>query len=266
MSDTRPGAHTHSPAHRPPSAVHVVAAVGPEAEGMPDPGVPTARPGRALGDVVEALATGAPDDLVVVVPLSFGRSPAVVADCSRTLRDLRPRLGPGRLALTDPFGDASMLVTGLRSALRRHPDAEGALVMSPGIDPFADAELFRVARLARQYGRPALVEVAFDGGVEPDPDLAGGLARLTALGVARPVIVPATLAPAPVTGHGLPGEGIALFGPAVVRSVLDTRAAEAVHRLEHGRDGIDAALEAEDGHGYAHSHVAADGTVYTHSH
>ena len=39
-------------------------------------------------------------------------------------------------------------------------------------DPFADAELFRRARLARQYGAPRLVEVAFDGGADPDPDLA----------------------------------------------------------------------------------------------
>ncbi|MBB1031798.1 hypothetical protein G6027_13055, partial [Dietzia sp. SLG310A2-38A2] len=78
--------------------------------------------------------------------------------------------------------------------------------------------------------------------------------------------------PAPVTGRDLPGEGEYLLGPAVLRSVIDTRVREAVHRLDHGAghsngaDGIDAALAAEDGHGYAHSHVAADGSVYTHSH
>ncbi|RBA37885.1 hypothetical protein DQ226_05955 [Dietzia maris] len=80
------------------------------------------------------------------------------------------------------------------------------------------------------------------------------------------MLVSATLAPAPVTGLELPGEGEHLFGPAVLRSVIDTRVREAVHRLDHGDDGIDAALDAEDGHGYAHSHVAADGSVYTHSH
>ncbi|MBB1039273.1 hypothetical protein G6025_14950, partial [Dietzia natronolimnaea] len=100
----------------------------------------------------------------------------------------------------------------------------------------------------------------------PDPDLAGGVARLDALGSGRPMVVSATLAPAPVTGRDLPGEGEYLLGPAVLRSVIDTRVREAVHRLDHGRDGIDAALDAEDGHGYAHSHVAADGSVYTHSH
>ncbi|MBB1013120.1 hypothetical protein G6014_12680, partial [Dietzia kunjamensis] len=93
-----------------------------------------------------------------------------------------------------------------------------------------------------------------------------GLERVRALGGRRPVVVSATLAPAPVTGLDLPGEGEYLFGPAVLRSVIDTRVREAVHRLDHGDDGIDAALDAEDGHGYAHSHVAADGTVYTHSH
>ncbi|MEB8325927.1 hypothetical protein NGF75_07980 [Dietzia kunjamensis] len=272
-------AHAHGHAHTDPATARVVLALGPESEQMPDLGIPAARPGRDLADLVEAQARrpGGPDaagegaGVVVVVPMTFGRAPAMVADCSRTLRDVRGstdrvRLAPGSVALAAPLGDATMLITRLRAVIRRHGAVCSALVVSRAIDPFADAELYRLTRLARQYGQPGLVEVAFHGGDEPDPDLPEGLERVRALGGRRPVVVSATLAPAPVTGLDLPGEGEYLFGPAVLRSVIDTRVREAVHRLDHGDDGIDAALDAEDGHGYAHSHVAADGTVYTHSH
>ncbi|MDV8001478.1 hypothetical protein [Rhodococcus sp. IEGM 1408] len=269
--------HQNAPDHRDPASARVVAAIGPESEAMPEIGIPSARPGRGLSELVEAESAAAGEGgVVVVVPLTFGRAPAMIADCSRTLRDVRPRLAPGSLVLAAPLGDATLLVTRLRAAIRRHSvngnsvadtaGAESVLVVSPSIDPFADAELFRLARLARQYGRPGLVEVAFHGGAEPDPDVAAGLARVEALGGGRPLLVSATLAPAPALGLDLPGEGAYLLGPAVLRSVLDTRVRDAVHQLDHGDDGIDAALDAEDGHGYAHSHVAADGTVFTHSH
>lgn len=270
--------HEHSHGHTDPATARIVLALGPESEQMPDLGIPAARPGRDLADLVEQQSRrpGGPDSAgegagVVVVPMTFGRAPAMVADCSRTLRDVRgstdrARLVPGRVALAAPLGDATMLVTRLRAVIRRHGAVCSALLVSRAIDPFADAELYRLARLARQYGQPGLVEVAFHGGDEPDPDLAEGLERVRALGGRRPVLVSATLAAAPVTGLELPGEGEHLFGPAVLRSVIDTRVREAVHRLDHGDDGIDAALDAEDGHGYAHSHVAADGSVYTHSH
>ncbi|UVE96480.1 hypothetical protein [Dietzia sp. B32] len=266
--------------HTDPETARIVLALGPESEKMPDLGIPAARPGRDLADLVEEQARrpGGPDTagvgagvVVVVVPMTLGRAPAMVADCSRTLRDVRgstdrARLAPGRVALAAPLGDATMLVTRLRAVIRKHGAVCSALLVSRAIDPFADAEMYRLARLARQYGQPGLVEVAFHGGDEPDPDLPEGLERVRALGGRRPVLVSATLAPAPVTGLELPGEGEYLFGPAALRSVIDTRVRAAVHRLDHGDDGIDAALDAEDGHGYAHSHVAADGTVYTHSH
>ena len=57
-----------------------------------------------------------------------------------------------------------------------------------------------------------------------------------------------------------------LLGPAALRGVLAARLEAARHAFAHGDDGIDSGVDAEDGHGYAHSHVAEDGTVYTHSH
>lgn len=272
----------HGHAHRDPATARVIAVIGPESEDLPDIGIPTARVGRELRDLVEAkvveakvveakvaeaeVVAAGEGGVVVVVPLSFGRAPALVAESSRTLRDVRARLAPGSVALAAPLGNAALLITRLRAAIRRHSGAESVLVVSPSIDPFADAELFRLARLTRQYGHPALVEVAFDRGAGPDPDLATGLERIRSLGGGRPALVSATLAPAPITGLDLQGEGEYLMGAAVLRSVIDTRVRDAVHHLDHGDDGIDAALDAEDGYGYAHSHVAADGTVYTHSH
>jgi sirohydrochlorin cobaltochelatase len=259
-------AHHHHHAVRPETAV--VLAVGGEAAGMPDPGRPAAEPGRALADaVVAALGThpGGPDELVVVViPMTFGLQPSLVADAARTLRDVRTRFGAGSVCLAAPFGDASHHVAHLRAAMRRGSgagagtDPGSALVVGRSIDPFADAELFRRARLARQYGAARLVEVAFDGGTDPDPDLAAGLDRCRRLGGVGPLLVPAGFGPAP--------SGDTLLGAAAVRAVIDGRAADARHALAHGDDGVDAGVDAEDGHGYAHSHVAADGTVYTHSH
>lgn len=252
----------------------MVLAVGGEAAGMPDPGRPAAEPGRALADAVAAAVgthPGGPDELVVVViPMTFGLQPSLVADAARTLRDVRTRFGAGSVCLAAPFGDASHHVAHLRAAMRRGSGTrtgadsgagsgvDSALVVGRSIDPFADAELFRRARLARQYGAPRLVEVAFDGGADPDPDLAAGLERCRLLGGGDPLLVPAGFGPAP--------SGDTLLGAAAVRAVIDGRVADARHALAHGDDGVDAGVDAEDGHGYAHSHVAADGTVYTHSH
>lgn len=257
----------------------VVLAAGAEARGLPDLGIPVAAPGRelerALAQVAAGELEGAKPAEVVVVPMSFGREPTLTADCSRTLSAYRAAATradsrPLRVALSAPLGTSGDLIAHLRSAMRRAGSSEGVLVVSPSIDPFADAELFRIARLARQYGTPELVEVAFDGGTEPDPTLAAGLERCRLLGSTRPALIPAHLGPAPVvapaTGDRLPGAGGYLCSPAVLRSLIATRVAAASHLLAHGDDGIGAGAHAEDGHGYAHSHTDADGNVFTHSH
>lgn len=255
----------------------VILAVGAEARGLADLGYPVAAPGRDLERAVAGLAAGDAGamscDPLVVVPMGFGREPTLTADCARTLAAIRARdeREPGAgspIALSEPLGGSAELIAYLRAAMRRHGHSGAALVVSPSIDPFADAELFRVARLARQYGTPELVEVAFDGGAEPDPALEAGLERCRLLGSPRPTLIPAHLGPAPGLGTGapLPGAAEYLCSPAVLRSLISTRVAAAVHRLSHGDDGIHAGSHAEDGHGYAHSHTDADGKVYTHSH
>jgi len=234
--------------------------------------------GRALAEAVEeALARpGPPGQPVCVVPVTLGRDPRLVADTARTLDWLAPAAGPGRIALTEPFGTGDHLVGWLRAAAARdHAAGPGAalLVTAPAAGPFDDAELFRLARLVRQYGRHRWVEVAFDGG---DPGPAEGVERCRRLGADRVLVVPAAFGPAcaaapvspeppscpevppgPRTGAALtPGGPLLTLSAAA--GVLRARVNAALHRLGHGDDGIAAGLDAEHGHGHTHSHGAGN--------
>ncbi|MBV2156438.1 sirohydrochlorin chelatase [Kitasatospora sp. SUK 42] len=205
--------------------------------------------GRPLAEAVRsALAAG--DGPVCVVPMTLGRDPRLIADTARALRWLAADEGRGRLALTAPFGAAEHLIGWLRAAAAS--SEQGAvLVTAPAAGPFEDAELFRIARLVRQYGRHRWVEVALAGG---DPDPAEGAERCRLLGAAEVTAVPASFGPALRTA--LPGvrDGGPLLRPSAIAGVVAARTAAALHLLGHGEDGILAGLDAEHGHGYAHSH------------
>ncbi|MFD7447483.1 sirohydrochlorin chelatase [Kitasatospora sp. NPDC059827] len=220
--------------------------------GVGSPVVDAAAAGRPLAEAVRsALAAG--DGPVCVVPMTLGRDPKLIADTARALRWLAAGEGRGRLALTAPFGAAEHLIGWLRAAAATAGDGDAVLVTAPAAGPFEDAELFRIARLVRQYGRHHRVEVAFTGG---DPDPAEGVERCRLLGAERVTVVPASfgtaLPPGP-TGEGV-RDGGPLLRPAAIAGVVAARTAAALHLLGHGEDGILAGLDAEHGHGYAHSH------------
>ncbi|MFG2905738.1 cobalamin biosynthesis protein CbiX [Kitasatospora sp. NPDC048286] len=215
------------------------------------PAVHAAAPaGRPLTEAVRSALAAAGDGPVCVVPMTLGRDPGLIADTARALRWLAAGEGRGRLALTAPFGAADHLIGWLRAAAGAAPDG-AVLVTAPAAGPFEDAELFRIARLARQYGRHRWVEVAFDGG---DPDPAEGAERCRLLGAREVTAVAASFGPALRTA--LPGvrDGGPLLRPSAVAGVVAARTAAALHLLGHGEDGILAGLDAEHGHGYAHSH------------
>jgi hypothetical protein len=217
--------------------------------------------GRPLAEAVRSAlaATGGP---VCVVPMTLGRDPGLVADTARALRWLAADQGRGRLALTAPFGAAEHLIGWLRAAAGA--GGEGAvLVTAPAAGPFEDAELFRIARLVRQYGRHRWVEVALVGG---DPDPAEGAERCRLLGAAEVTAVPASFGPALRTA--LPGvrDGGPLLRPSAIAGVVAARTAAALHLLGHGEDGIAAGLDAEHGHGYAHSHGPGEAHSHGHGH
>ena len=231
--------------------------------------------GRELTEAVEEALAGSGRP-VCVVPATLGRDPRLVADTARALSWLACSAEPGRIALTGPFGTGEHLVGWLRAAAARDQQAgpdSALLVTAPAAGPFDDAELFRIARLVRQYGRHRWVEVAFDGG---DPGPAEGVERCRRLGADRVLVVPAAFGPAcaaapvspeppscpevppgPRTGAALtPGGPLLTLSAAA--GVLRARVNAALHRLGHGDDGIAAGLDAEHGHGHTHSHGAGN--------
>lgn len=223
--------------------------------------------GRALSEAVSTALEQGPGP-VCVVPMTLGRDPRLVAESARALRWAAAEAGGlHRVALTAPFGTADHLIAWLRSAalrFERDPGAVcGLLIAAPTGGPFDDAELFRIARLVRQYGRHRLVEVAFSGG---DPDIAEGIDRLTRLGAERVRLVSAGFGPASheINNAAVPVDDAGpLLGSAMLCQVVQARVAAALDGLARGEDGIDTGLHAEHGHGYAHSHGSAN---HTHPH
>jgi hypothetical protein len=232
------------------------------------PGAVAVRSGRRLHDVVGSAQDAG--EVVVVVPMTFGRDPTMVADAAKTLRWLAPRR-PGTLALTAPFGVADHLTARLRAvagALRASDPDAALIVTARASNPFDDAELHRVAHLVRAHGAGIEVMVAT---LDVDAAITASVERLRLLGFARSTAVPAGFgrgldvdADAPGLA-GMAQHGALMSDGAVARIVVQ-RVEAARHDLLHGRDGIDAGLAADHGHGYAHSHTHDDGPPHDHRH
>lgn len=207
-------------------------------------------PGRALHNAVSAhLDAG---DTVVVLPMTFGRNPTMVADAAKTLAWLGPR-HPGRLALAAPFGQADHLVAWLRTAANRARavDPETALlVVAPSSNVFDEAELHRLAYLVAAHGALPDVAVAI---ADDSAALSAHVHRARLLGARRVAAVPAGFAVA------LPETDAEDLGPlmshAAIDRVIRTRVRDALAALAAGVDGVGVGLAADHGHGYAHSHA-----------
>ncbi|AWB88961.1 hypothetical protein [Homoserinimonas hongtaonis] len=228
--------------------------------------------GRPLNNAASRLLMRGAES-VVVVPITFGRDPSFVADTAKTLTWLA-RENPGRLALSESFGTLDHLAAWLRTAatvVRASAPEAAVVITADAANPFDDAELFRIAHLVRTHGAGNQVEVAIDDGHD---GLATAIDRVRRLGFAEAVLVPAGFqreARAPLPSAE--GMSVRFYGPlmsedAAVR-VVHQRIGDALHRLAHGDDGIEAGLMADHGHGYAHSHAfdaAANGHTHNHSH
>ncbi|PPL19227.1 hypothetical protein GY24_07155 [Microterricola pindariensis] len=241
------------------------------------PGAHVTAPGRALSSTVSRVLSAPGQASVVVLPITFGRNPTMVADAAKTLSWLAPQ-SPGRLALAEDFGTLDHLTAWLRAATvavrRRAPDA-AVVIAAESANPFDDAELHRIAHLVRTHGAGNEVEAA--AGTEPH-ELLVTLRRLRLLGFPEAVVVPAGFQRSSAVPFGK-GDfaGAEFYGPllseqAVLRVIRD-RVADAAHRLSHGDDGINAGLAADHGHGYAHSHAFdasgfgdTEGAGHTHPH
>lgn len=159
------------------AAVNVILVCGHE---CPDPAyLQTVSPdwtvvagGRALTAAIDT-ARAASTDPVCVVPMTLGRDSGLVADAARASSWARREPNSPPLVLSSPLGTADHLVGWLRGRAAT-ASSDALLVVAPTGSPFEDAELFRIARLVRQFGPSALVEVALSGG---DPDLDDGIDR-----------------------------------------------------------------------------------------
>lgn len=226
-------------------------------------------PGRRLHAVVSS-ALSRPDAQVVVLPMTFGREPTMVADAAKTLRWLATGDAAGRVALAQPFGTLDHLIAWLRRAatvIATTSPGAGVVITARKSNPFDDAELHRVAHLVRTHGAGNEVEVAC---VATDADVAGSVVRLRLLGTPRAVIVPAGFARTFEADFSGDLAGASFYGPLMsenaVLQVISTRTRAAEHELSHGRDGIEEGLGADHGHGYAHSHAFEADTAPGHSH
>lgn len=235
------------------------AAYGRALDGLVGPGVSVVPNGRELFRSISAHLRRGEES--VVVPMTLGRDPELVADTARTLRSV-PGGDRAAMVLAEPFGTAQHLVGWLRAAAGRVPEDSALLVTAPSGDPFEDAELYRIAALVRRYGRHSLVEVAFTGG---DPNPAEGVRRCRLLGAERVTLLPAGFAPPEVPELSADDRPLVdLAGPLVpasaLRRVVAERVADARRRWrEHGDDGIAAGLTAADNHGHSHTHPPGEG-------
>ena len=247
------------------AAVNVILVCGHE---CPDPAyLQTVSPdwtvvagGRALTAAIDT-ARAASTDPVCVVPMTLGRDSGLVADAARASSWARRESNSPPLVLSSPLGTADHLVGWLRGRAAA-ASSDALLVVAPTGSPFEDAELFRIARLVRQFGPSALVEVALSGG---DPDLDDGIDRCRRLGARQIAVLPAWLGSGPALPSGVAAGGPLLPG-AALRALGEARVADALHDLAHGHDGIADGLSAEHGHGFAHGHGPGGSHGHGHGH
>ena len=235
---------------------------------------------QLLGRTLEA---GSGIQPVVVLPMTFGRNPTLIADTAKTLRwlsaEAATRNAAAPLALADPFGTADHLTAWLRTAaieVRRKSPEAAMLITSDAANPFDDADLYRITHLVRTHGAGIPVETA---AVASTGGLLEAVRRLRRLGSTRTVVVPAgfrragTIRSEPVPYGAGEFSDAEFYGPllserAVLR-VIGDRVRDALHGLSHGRTGVEAGLQADHSHGYAHSHAfeeSGGGHSHPHSH
>lgn len=205
---------------------------------------------------------------IVLVPACTSRDLTAITQAAQALQWLKDRSPERTLILAEPLSGDTYAIARMRHHIRSLAHkADALLFIATTVDPFADAELLRRVRLARQFSEDVEVEVAFDD-VAGAPSLAwptpqAALSRLAKLGLENVATVRADLYCDPA------GEQQALFKETALRAAVVASNDKALHRAAHGDDGIAAGLLADHGAGFAHSHGEDDhdhGHAHGHGH
>ncbi len=221
---------------------------------------------------------------VVVVPMCTGRDLTTITHAAQSVQWFK-RNNPGAsVVLAMPPVNDTYAIAALRGWLRKRAAAaaaagddgmlsgaasiEGvqdraagwaAVVIADAVDPFADAELLRRVRLAQQFSIGVPVEVAFegDGGWPTVADVRERIVKLNGAGVDM-FMVRGDLGMSP----GADG----LLSDRALQQAVAVAVQEAVHRWQHGDDGIGWGLLADHDTGFAHSHGDDGAHGHTHEH
>lgn len=237
----------------------VLLATGHESRGGPISRRDVLVPGTEAYTAGRDLASAVRDhDRAVVVPMTLGRDPDLIATAAQTLTWAAHDRTPGDLLLTQPLGSVEHLVGWIKAVigtvLRAGTPPQAVLLVAPAARPEEDAELFKVARLVWQDLPVPWVEVALTGG---RPDVPDGLDRCRLLGATDVLIVPASFHPAPV----LDGARTAgpLLGQAALRALITDRVATAERRWRlDGDDGLTGHVAAH----HHHHHDSLEGAAF----
>ncbi|MEJ4113262.1 hypothetical protein ACGE24_03050 [Corynebacterium kroppenstedtii] len=100
-------------------------------------------------------------DPTVIIPMTAGRDLHSITVLAQAVLWWKRSNPAARIIISRPIGNRTTRVSALRANMRSNP-ALSYVIFSVALDPFFDADLFRDARLAWQYGH-ADISVAFDG-------------------------------------------------------------------------------------------------------
>lgn len=194
---------------------------------------------------------------VVLVPACTSRDLTAITQAAQAMRWLKERAADRALILAEPLSGDTYAIARMRHHIRSLAGLTDALLfISATVDPFADAELLRRVRLARQFSESVEVDVAFDDVAaapsEPWPTPQSAMRRLNMLGLESITSIRADLYEDPT------GKQRSLFKETALRAAVVASVDKARHRAAHGDDGIAAGLLADHGAGFAHSHGDED--------
>ncbi|MDO4909671.1 MAG: hypothetical protein Q3962_07490 [Corynebacterium sp.] len=197
---------------------------------------------------LSAYCEGSADSEIVLLPFHTGRDATLESDLARAASWISKSR---TVYVAEAVGDATQTLAALRGHFRKLAKDHKGLVIARSVDPFADAELFRIARLAWVNGNAAEIGVAFEGAYP-------SRSEWEEIHGPADMVVRADFEKAE-------GDQLALWSPSQLKVLIERRVHTALHRgRDHGDNGIERAMMRDHDHGFAHSH--GDDHSHTHEH